>query len=65
MPAEMIRRIAEKLEIAPLTAPPEQADEPTKNRRSALGALSGYAVGLTIGALYGTIAPLCAARHRC
>ena len=57
MPAEMIRRLAEKAGIEPLVKPDDEADDATKNRRSALGALSGYAVGLTVGAVYGLLRP--------
>ena len=53
MPAEVVRRLAEKAGNAPLSVPSDEASDATKNRRSALGALSGYAIGITIGALYG------------
>lgn len=33
-------------------------DETTQNRKSGLGALSGYAVGLGVGAAYGLVRPL-------
>ena len=57
MPAEVIRRAAAKAGISPLDAPSDEIDAANKNRRSALGALSGYAVGITIGALYGVASP--------
>jgi hypothetical protein len=52
-PAEVVRRMADKAGMEPLNKPDAEADEQTKNRRSALGALSGYLIGLTIGATYG------------
>jgi hypothetical protein len=55
MPAEVVRRLAEKAGYASLGMPSDEAPESTKNRRSALGALSGYAIGITIGALYGAL----------
>ncbi len=58
MPAEVVRRLAEKAGVEPLAKPDEAVDDKTKNRRSALGALSGYGVGLAIGALYGATRPL-------
>ncbi|HEX3468314.1 MAG TPA: hypothetical protein VHT05_09575 [Candidatus Elarobacter sp.] len=53
MPSEVVRRLAERAGIASLAAPPDRTDPATKNRRGALGALSGYAVGLSIGIVYG------------
>jgi hypothetical protein len=55
MPAEVVRRLAEKVGNDPLSVPAAEAPDTTKNRRSALGALSGYAIGISIGALYGGI----------
>lgn len=55
MPAEIVRRLAAKAGNAQLSTPIDDASETTKNRRSALGALSGYAIGITIGALYGAV----------
>lgn len=55
MPAEVVRRLAVKAGYAPLSIPAEEASETTNNRRSALGALSGYAIGISIGAAYGII----------
>lgn len=52
MPADVIRRIAARAGISSLSAPDEQSSQHVKNRRSALGALSGYAVGLCIGVSY-------------
>lgn len=57
-PAEVVRRIADKAGIDPLNKPDEEAGDQSKNRRSALGALSGYLIGLTIGAGYGAGRPL-------
>lgn len=53
MPGEVIRLLAQRAGIASLAAPPERTGEATKNRRTAFGALSGYAVGLSIGVVYG------------
>lgn len=58
MPAEVVRRLAEKAGVEPLAKPDDAVDAKTKNRRSALGALSGYGVGLAIGTLYGATRPL-------
>jgi hypothetical protein len=55
-PAEVIRRLAVKAGLAALSVPSDDADEPTKNRRSALGALGGYKIGIVLGALYGAAA---------
>jgi len=56
MPAEVIRRLAARVGITALSIPSDEADAVTKNRRSALGAIGGYKIGILIGALYGTIA---------
>ena len=56
-PAEVVRRLAEKAGIEPLAKPDDAADAATKNRRSALGALSGYSIGIAIGAFYGVARP--------
>jgi hypothetical protein len=64
MPAEVIRRLAAKAGITWLSIPSEETDEKLKNQRSALGALSGYAIGIGIGALYGAIALATAAEQR-
>jgi hypothetical protein len=53
MPADVIRRLAAKVGIAELSVPDDDADDATKNRRSALGALAGYKIGIMLGALYG------------
>jgi hypothetical protein len=53
MPAEVIRRLAAKAGISALGVPNDDADERTKNRRSALGAIAGYKIGIMLGALYG------------
>jgi hypothetical protein len=55
-PAEVIRRLAAKAGNTSLAVPSDEADAATKNRRSALGALGGYAIGIGLGALYGSIA---------
>ena len=47
MPAEVVRRMAEKIGLEPLNRPGEAVDEQTRNRRSALGAL----VRVPLGAL--------------
>jgi hypothetical protein len=52
-PAEVMRRLAEKAGIASLSVPADEADDATKNRRSALGAIAGYKIGILLGALYG------------
>lgn len=59
-PAEVVRRMADKAGIAPLNKPDEESDDRTKVRRSALGALSGYMIGITIGSVYGAARPLVA-----
>jgi hypothetical protein len=56
MPAEVIRRLALMAGIEQLSTPSDESDEATKNRRSALGAISGYTIGTTLGALYGLTA---------
>jgi hypothetical protein len=56
MPAEVVRRVSEKVDFTPLSVPNERADDVTKNRRSAVGALTGYSIGIGIGALYGACA---------
>jgi hypothetical protein len=56
MPAEVIRRLALMAGIEQLSVPSDEADEATKNRRSALGALAGYKIGIMLGALYGLTA---------
>jgi hypothetical protein len=53
LPAEVIRRLAAKAGIAALSVPSDDADDATKSRRTALGALGGYKVGILLGALYG------------
>lgn len=58
VPAEVVRRAAEEAGMTALATPDDRADEKTKHQRSALGALSGYAIGLTIGAAYGAASPL-------
>ncbi len=52
-PAEVIRRLALKLGIGALGVPSDTAPEALKNRRSALGALAGYKIGIVLGAIYG------------
>jgi hypothetical protein len=58
LPAELIRCFAEIAKIPDLSTPDDRADDKTKNRRSALGAISGYSVGIGIGAVYGVVSPL-------
>ena len=58
LPADIVRRIAEEAGFGALALPNERADEQTKARRSALGAISGYAVGVGIGIAYGAMQPL-------
>ena len=53
LPADVIRSLAEKAGIAALSVADDQADASTKNRRTALGALAGYKIGIVLGALYG------------
>jgi hypothetical protein len=53
LPAEVIRRLAENAGISALSVPDDEADDATKSRRTALGALSGYEIGIILGALYG------------
>jgi hypothetical protein len=57
LPAEVIRKIAQKAGIEPLEKPDDEASPQTKHRRSALGALSGFGVGLALGAVYGLVRP--------
>lgn len=56
MPAEVVRRLAEKAGNAELAVPSDEASDGMKARRTALGSLSGYAIGISIGALYGAVA---------
>lgn len=58
MPAEVIRLLAERAGIEPLAKPDDETDDATKHRRTALGAISGYKIGVLIGALYGAAQPL-------
>jgi hypothetical protein len=55
LPAEVVRRLALRAGAAALSIPSDDADEATKNRRSALGALSGYTIGIALGAAYGLL----------
>lgn len=57
VPAEVVRRIAEKAGFQNLAKPDESVNDATKNRRSGLGALTGYSVGLFLGAAYGLARP--------
>lgn len=55
VPAEVAGKLAGKVG---LDLAPEGSDEQTvQNRKSGLGALSGYVVGLGVGAAYGLIRP--------
>lgn len=53
VPSQVVERLAEKA-----GADLSGDDEATQNRKSGLGALSGYAVGLGVGAAYGLVRPL-------
>lgn len=55
LPAEIIRRTAEKARVEPLAVPDEVADDSTKNRRRALGMISGHAIGIGAGTLCGAM----------
>lgn len=57
-PAEVIRRLAKRADLEPLAQPNVVANESTKNRRTALGALSGYGIGVSMGTVYGLLSPL-------
>lgn len=53
MPAALVKKLAEARHLEPLVA-----DDPAaSNRRSAVGALLGYANGVMLGALYGAVPP--------
>jgi L-amino acid N-acyltransferase YncA len=52
-PSTMVKNVAESAGIEPLAAD----DDTAKNRRSGVGALLGYVVGLGVGAAYGVIRP--------
>ena len=55
VPSEAAGRLAEKVGID-LSAEGEEQDGPTaQNRKSGLGALQGYVVGLGLGAAYGLV----------
>ena len=56
LPAEVVRRLAERAGNTALAVPSDEASASLKARRSALGSLSGYAIGIAIGAVYGAIA---------
>jgi hypothetical protein len=56
VPAEVVRRLAQKAGNVELSIPSDDASDKTKARRTALGSLSGYAIGISIGALYGAVA---------
>jgi len=57
VPSEAAGRLAEKVGID-LSAEGEEQDGPTaQNRKSGLGALQGYVVGLGLGAAYGLVRP--------
>ena len=58
IPAELIRCLAELANVPELSVPDDRADDKTKNRRGALGALSGYTVGIGIGMMYAVVSPL-------
>ncbi len=57
VPSEAAGKLAEKVGMD-LSAEGEEQDGPTaQNRKSGLGALQGYVVGLGIGAAYGIVRP--------
>ena len=58
LPAEVIRRAAKRVGVGALGKSDEDSGPELKARRSALGALSGYGVGVGIGMLYGALRPL-------
>lgn len=57
VPEDAVRKIGESLgvSIVPREDQTEDARQKAANRQSALGALSGFATGLTVGALYGMV----------
>ncbi len=55
MPAQAVREISRRAGLSLSEEGPDS--ETAANRRSGLGALLGYATGLGVGALYGTIRP--------
>ncbi len=52
-PAQLVGVLADKLGIASLGT--EAKDDTASNRRSGLGALLGYATGVTVGVAYGAV----------
>lgn len=52
-PATMVKNVASSIGIDALAAD----DDTASNRRSGVGALLGYANGLTVGAVYGAVRP--------
>lgn len=57
LPAEVIRRAAKRVGVDALGKDDEDSGPELKARRTALGALSGYGVGVGIGMLYGALRP--------
>jgi hypothetical protein len=53
-PATMVKNVASSIGIDALAAD----DDSASNRRSGVGALLGYANGLTVGAVYGAVRPI-------
>lgn len=53
-PATMVKNVASSIGIDALAADDERAN----NRRNGVGALLGYANGLTVGAIYGAVRPV-------
>ncbi|CAN5713567.1 hypothetical protein BH24ACT26_BH24ACT26_18360 [soil metagenome] len=55
IPEEAVKKFGESvgIRIAPREGEPKEVNEKAANRQSALGALAGFATGLTVGALYG------------
>ncbi len=57
VPAQVVEKLAANAGVAQLSTPDDRADEKTKNRKSSIGSLLGYGVGLSIGGVYGLLRP--------
>jgi hypothetical protein len=57
LPDKMVRKLAEMAGCDELAKPAEELDDKTKNQRTGIGALLGYADGFGSGALYGMVRP--------
>ena len=57
VPAEIAATLAEKARIDLSAADEGPEGETAQNRKSGLGALSGYVVGLSVGTAYGLVRP--------